>query len=120
DGVKILASAVHVRDPLPGLSRIIEVKHRSHGVYAETIDVIFIQPEKCVADEEIADFAAAIIENERSPILVLPLARVHVLVEIGAIEFGKRVRVFREMRRHPIHNDANARPVTCVDEMAEL
>jgi hypothetical protein len=120
DRVEILTAAINIRDPLPGLSRIIEVKHRGNGVHAQTVDVIFIEPEKRIADEEIADFAAAIIENERPPILVFALARVHVLVEIGAIEFGKRMRILREMRRHPIHDDADARPVTCVDKMTEF
>ena len=48
------------------------------------------------------------------------LARIHVLVKIGAIEFRERVRVFRKMRRHPIHNDADAALMAAIDEMPEL
>ncbi|PYT46153.1 MAG: hypothetical protein DMG45_00255 [Acidobacteria bacterium] len=71
DGVEVLATAVNVRDPLSRLSRIIEIKHRGDRIHAQTIDVIFVEPEEGVADKKIADFVAAEIENERAPILVL-------------------------------------------------
>ena len=71
-------------------------------------------------DQEIAHFVAAEVKNERAPILMLALARIHVLVEIGAVEFGQPVRVLREMRRHPIHDHADAGLMTFVDEMTEL
>src|SRR5213596_3743166 len=108
DGVEVLAAAINVRDPLAGLPRIVEVKHRSHSVHAQTVDVIFVEPEKRIADKKIADLVAAKIENERAPILVLALAWVHMLVEIGAIEFGERVRVLWKMCRHPVHDHADA------------
>ena len=82
--------------------------------------MILVEPEERVGDEEIAHFIAAEIENERAPILVLALARIHVLVKIGAVEFGQPMRVLREMRRHPVHNHADAGLVTAVDEMPEL
>ena len=82
--------------------------------------MIFVEPEERVADEEIAHFVAAEIENQRAPILVLALARIHVLVEIGAVEFRQPVRVLWKMRRHPIHDHADAGLMTFVDEMAEL
>src|SRR5206468_4701800 len=99
DGVEILAAAVNVRNPLPRLPRIIEIKHRSHGIHAQTVDVIFVEPEKPVADEKIAHLVAAVIENERAPILMLALTGVLVLVEVGAVELGQRVCVLRKMRR---------------------
>ena len=82
--------------------------------------MIFVEPEKRVGDEEIAHLVAAKIENERAPILVLALARVHVLVEIGAVEFGEPMGVLREMRRHPIHDHADAGLMAFIDEMAEV
>ena len=82
--------------------------------------MIFVEPEKRVPDEEIAHFVAAEIENERAPILVLALARIHVFVEIRAVEFRERMRVLRKMRRHPIHDHADAGLMTSIDEMPEL
>src|SRR5207248_3093374 len=120
DRVKILAAAVNVRYPLPRLTRVIEVKHRGHGVHAQTVDVIFVEPEKRVPDWKIAHLVESIIKNERAPILVLALTRIHVLVEIGAIELGQSVCVLRKMRRHPIHDHADAGLITFVDEMTEI
>ncbi len=39
---------------------------------------------------------------------MLALPRIDVFVEIGAVKFRQRVRVLREMRRHPIHDHADA------------
>ena len=47
------------------------------------------------------------------------LARVVVLVERGAVEVGQAVLVGREMRRHPVEDDAEAGLVGAVDEAGE-
>src|SRR4029078_8270645 len=83
-------------------------------------DVILVEPEERIGDEEIAHFVAAEIKNERAPVLVLALARVHVCVEIGSVKRGETVRVFRKMRRHPIHDHADATLMAAVDKMPEL
>ena len=41
------------------------------------------------------------------------------LVERGAVEAGQAVRVGREMRRHPVEDDAEAGRVGAVDEARE-
>src|SRR6266446_2339689 len=114
DGVEVLSAAVNIWNPLPGLPRIVQVKHRSDSVHSQTVDVIFVEPEKRVADEKIAHLVSAIIKNKGAPILLLALAWVQVLVEIGAIELGQRVGVLWKMRRHPIHDDADASLMTFV------
>ena len=81
----------------PGFARVIEVEHRRDRIHAQTVDVILVQPEERVADQEIAHLVAAVVENQRAPILVLALARIHVLVQIGAVEF-------RETRARPSGN----------------
>ncbi len=52
--------------------------------------MIFVEPEKRVSDQKIPHLVAAIIENERAPILLLALARIHVLKEMGAVKLGQR------------------------------
>src|SRR6267378_2666555 len=97
DGVEVLPAAMNIWNPLPRLPRIVEVKHRSDSVHPQAVDVIFVEPEKRVADEKIPHLVSAKIENERAPILLFALARVQVLVEIGAIELGQRVGVLWKM-----------------------
>src|SRR5919106_4107824 len=48
NGIEVFAAAVKVRDPLPWLTRVIEVKHRRDCIHAQAVDVIFIEPEKRV------------------------------------------------------------------------
>ena len=80
--------------------------------------MIFVEPEKRVADEEITHFVARVIKDERAPILMFSLPRVHVFIEIGAIKLGQRMRIFRKMRRHPIHDHADVGLMALVDKMA--
>ena len=47
------------------------------------------------------------------------LARIGMLVERRAVETGEAVLVGREMRRHPVEDDADAGPVRAVDEAGE-
>ena len=51
---------------------------------------------------------------------MLALARVGVLVKRGAIEIRQAMRIAREVRRHPIEQDANAGLVQDVDERPEV
>jgi hypothetical protein len=48
-----------------------------------------------------------------------PCARVGVFVERRAVELAKPMRIRREMRRHPVQDDADADLVAAVDEAGE-
>ena len=69
-----------------------------------------IQPEQRAGKQERAHFVAPVVIDERAPVLVFALARVGVLVKVRAVEEGEAVPVFGEMRRHPVDDDARARP----------
>src|SRR5438067_454275 len=73
DGLKVFPAAVNIGEPLPRFARVIEVKHRRGCVHAQTVDVLFVEPEKRVTDEKIPHLVATKIENERAPILLLAL-----------------------------------------------
>ena len=49
-----------------------------------------------------------------------PEPGVGVLVQVGAVELGERPGVAREVRGHPVDDDADARLVQRVDEEAEV
>ena len=51
---------------------------------------------------------------------MLALARVGVLVQRRAVEAGQAVRIAREVRRHPVEQDADAGLVQDVDERLEV
>ena len=65
------------------------------------------------------NLAPAEIVDRGVPVGVEALARVGVLVERRAVEMGQAVRIGREMRRHPVDDDAQPRRMRAVDETGE-
>src|SRR5437899_4688723 len=78
------------------------------------------QPEKRIANQKIPNLVTAIIENVSAPIRVLTFARIEVLVQRRAVESPQRKRVFRKMRRHPIHNHAQPSLMQMIDQEAKI
>jgi hypothetical protein len=78
-----------------------------------------VQPVERVADQEIGDLAAAEVIDRGVPIGMKTPARVGMLEQRTAVEHREPVRVRRKMRRHPIEDDAEPRPVRRVYEAPE-
>ena len=72
DRVDVLAAAVAVRHPLPFLARVIEVEHGRDRVDAQAVGVELAQPVERVGEQEVADFVAAVVEDQRAPVAMLP------------------------------------------------
>ena len=81
-------AAVLVGNPFAGFARVVQVKHGSHAIHAQAVHVILLQPEEGAAQQETADFVAAIIEDGAGPLRMKPLARVRVLIEVSAVKTG--------------------------------
>src|SRR5712692_7260970 len=120
DRFKVLASTVNVRKPSALFARVVEVQHRGHGVNSQAVDVIFLQPEERVSEQIISHLVALVIEDQRSPILMLAFARVGVFVQMRAVEESQPVPVFRKVSRHPIQNHAYVVAMAVIDEVHEL
>ena len=120
DGFEVLAAAEFVGDPFALLARIIEIEHGGDGVYAQAVDVIFVEPEHGARHQEAAHFVAAVIEDVGLPVGMKALARVGMLVKMRAVEVGEAVRVGREVRRHPVEDHADAVLVQVVDQVHEI
>ena len=118
--VQVLPAAVRVRRPLAGLARVVEVEHRGDGVHPQPVDVELLAPVTGVGDQEVAHLAAAVVELQGAPVGVGGPQRVLVLVQGTAVELGQRPVVAREVRRHPVHEDADPGPVQGVDQVLEV
>src|ERR1035438_7449012 len=70
--------------------------------------MILLQPEEGAAEQETADFVAAIVEDGAGPLRMKPFARVGMLVEVSAIKKSQSMAIGRKMRRHPIHKNPDA------------
>src|SRR6266516_1254332 len=102
------------------LAHIIQVEHRSDGIDAQAIDMMLAQPEERASDQEVAHLAAPIIEDIRTPLFVLALARIGVLVEMCPIKVAQGRPIFGEVRGDPVEQDADALLVHVVDEILEI
>ncbi len=120
DRLEVLAAAVLVRHPLPLLARVVEVQHRRHRIHAKTVDVVLLEPEQRVREQKVPDLVAAVVEDQRAPVLVLALARILVLEQRGAVEARQAVRVLRKMSRHPVEDHAEPRLVAGIHEQLEI
>ena len=115
NGADVLSAAVFVRDPFAVFSGIVQIEHGCDSVDPQAIDVILLEPEQGVAYKEVFDFVSCIVEDIGAPLFVLALARVGVLVKVGAIEESQSMPVFGEVSWNPVENYANTGIVESVD-----
>src|SRR4030095_11056370 len=120
NGLDVLSAAVAVRDPFAALARVIEIEHRSHGIDAQAVGMILIEPEERVADKKTTHLMAAVVKNITLSLRVKSLARVGMLEQMRAVKISKPVFVRRKMRRHPIENDADTVLVQRVDQKHQI
>ena len=114
--LKVLLAAVLVRLPLALLAVVVQIEHGGHGIHPQAVDVVLLQPVEGAGDEEALHLAAAEVEHHRAPLLVLAALGVRVLIAGLAVEVVQAELVFREVGRHPVHDDADARLVHLVHE----
>src|SRR5947209_2695047 len=79
-----------------------------------------IEPETRSGDEERHYYATSEIVNVGTPILMESLTRIGMLVEMRSIEAREAMRIVREMRRHPVEQDADAGGVGALDKVGEF
>ena len=60
--------------------------------------MVEVQPEQSVAEQEIPNLAAVVVEDERVPIRVQALAAVGMLVEVRSVEKPQAVFVAGKVR----------------------
>ena len=119
DGLEVLVAAMTVRNPFAGLARIVQIQHRGDRIDAQRIDMEPVDPIKGAGLQEIRDLATAEIVDQGIPVLVEALTRVRMFVKRGAVELRQPMRIRREMCRHPVHDDADARLVQTVHQPGE-
>lgn len=79
--LEILVTAVFVRNPLPVVSGIVAIQHRSHRIDSEAIEVELLDPVQRVGYEEFAYLGTTGIEDKSSPVRVLSESGVGMFVE---------------------------------------
>ena len=118
--LEVLVLTVLVGNPLTVLSAVIQIEHGGDRIDAQTVDVILAQPVEGVGNQEVLDLVASEVKHLGSPVRMLALARVGVLIQRTAVEVCQTVGIAREVRRHPVQNDADAVTVHVIDKVHEV
>ena len=108
DGFEVFVSAVDVGHPFAVAAVVVEIEHRGDRVHAQTVDVIFVEPEQRVGDQEGTHLIASEIEHAGTPFLMFALAPVGIFIGRRAVEAIQTVRILREVGGYPVHNHADA------------
>ena len=120
DRFQIFSAAVGIRSPFTVAAVIIEIEHRGDCIHAQAVDMVFIEPVAGRGDQERHDLRSAVIKDSCTPALVFPLERIGIFIKTSAVEFIESLLILREMRRHPVEDDADARLVEQVDHLPEI
>ena len=120
DRFEIFSAAVDIRAPFAVAAVIVKIEHRSDCVHAQTVDVEFIEPPACRGDQERNNLRSAVVKDSGAPALVLAFERIGVFIEACAVEFVESLLVLREVCRHPVENDADARLMEHVDHLPKV
>ena len=83
---EVFPPTVHIGDPGAWLPRVIEIEHGSHGIDAQGIGMVDVQPEQRTAEQEALYLSAPIVKHIRVPIWMDALAWIRVLIEMRAVE----------------------------------
>ena len=119
DRLVVLVAAIGIGQPLARLAGIIEIEHRGDGIDAQTVDMVAVEPVERAGGEEVSHLTTAEIIDGRVPVGMEAAARIGIFIERPAIEMGEAVLVGREMRRHPVEDNAETGLMGAIDEAGE-
>ncbi len=104
--LQIFISAVLVGHPLSVLLSVVKIKHGSHRVHPDSVNMKFLNPVQDIGYQKILNFRLFIIENFGSPVGVLALSRVGMLKNTLSVKPSKPMGVRGKMSRHPVQYHA--------------
>ena len=120
DCFEVFLASVFVRHPLAVLAAVIQVQHGSHRIHTQTVDVIFICPERRIRNQKIGDLVFRIVEAVGAPVAALTASRVRMLVQRRTIKTCEAEFILRKMCRHPVEDDADSMCMHIINKIHEI
>ena len=119
NGLEVLTAAVDVRPPF-ALPVVVQIQHGSDRIYAQAVHVEFLDPEHRRGEQQVSRGDLAVVEYARAPFLVLHLERIGVFVQVRAVKLDQSAAVLREVRRNPVHDNAQTGLMRLVDQVHQI
>ena len=93
DCFQVVTVSVNIGIPFTGFSAVVEVEHRSHGVNANTVNVVASDPIIGAGNEEALHLGSANVKSPRSPALVLDSVGGAVFIKGRAVKLAEQIKV---------------------------
>ena len=120
DRLEILVFAVFVRNPLTVLLAVIQIKHGSHRVYPQAVDMEFLQPVDRVGNQEILHLIFPVVKNLCPPVRMLSLPWIGILKQSAAVEICQTMGILREMSRNPVEDYSDTVLMELIDHIVKI
>ncbi len=82
--------------------------------------MVGVEPVQGASDQEVTDFVAAVVVDQRAPVLVLAPAGIFVFVQGGTVEPGEGVFVLGKMAGYPVQQHPDAMAMALVHQIAQV
>src|SRR5207245_1321594 len=73
-----------------------------------------------IGNQEVFDFTAAIVEDQRTPFLVLSLTCIGIFIKVRTVKVAEGSTVLGEMRRYPVQEDTDTLLVHIIHEILKV
>ena len=75
-GLKVFPPTVLVWYPLTFLAAIVQIEHRCHCVYTESVNMVFFEPKQRITDKKALYFMSSIVKDQAAPFLMAAFSRI--------------------------------------------
>ena len=120
DGLQVLIAAELIRNPLAGLSAVIQVQHGSHCVHAQAVHMELLDPVQGIGNQEVLHFVHLVVKYLGAPVGMLALSGIRILIQRLAVEVRQTMGVLGKMGRNPIQDDTNLLLMQVIDQIHEI
>ena len=120
DRLKIFITAIHVGNPFAILLAIVQIKHRSNRIHADTICMITFHPEQCICNQKIRHLRASVIVDQSAPVRMLSLPWIQMLIQTGSVKSCQTILILRKMCRNPVQDHADSLLMQMIDEIHKV
>ena len=93
-----------IRHPFAFLARIVAIEHRGDGIDPQGVNMVLRDPVQGIGGQEIGNFAAPEIVDQRVPVRMESLSRVAMLVKRCTVKLAEAMAIGGKMRRHPVQD----------------
>ncbi len=120
DSFQVMVPSLAVGDPLSVFATVIKIEHGGDCIDPKTGNPETVEPAKGAPDQKTPYLGPSVIENQGIPFGMPSQPGILMLEQTGAIEIRQSKFIGREMGRHPIQKNSDARILAGIDQDFEV